>query len=93
VGEGGGGGGREGEEREYLGGDGGLAGSSIRDVAVKLERAFLLSLNAVPRVELVPRFLVFAVNFAACPVVCTRRESEGLGARGGDGGQAGSDDD
>ena len=41
-----------------------MAGSSIRDVAVKLERAFLLSLNAVPRVELVPRFLVVAVNFA-----------------------------
>ena len=76
------------ERREYLGGDGGLAGSSIRDVAVKLERAFLLSLNAVPRVELVPRFLVFAVNFAVSRLcVRTRRENEGVGAGGEMGGR------
>ena len=64
-----------------------MAGSSIGDVAVKLERAFLLSLNAVPRVELVPRFLVFAVNFAVTRLCVRDTRARGLGAGGEMGGR------
>ena len=69
-----------------------MAGSSIRDVAVKLERAFLLSLNAVPRVELVPRFLVVAVNFAVSRLCVRDARGRDLGA-GGEMGGTGRDDD